>query len=183
MYDKKTFTRCIHIFPKVKNSHLIETIRKEYDYLCDCIEAHITLVFPFESNLSYEAIEKDLINYLKDEKPFKVRLEGLEAVENHGYYLFLNVKEGQETLKKLHYKLHQGILKTYQSPWTKDGSFVPHVTLGRFQRKNQMLRAINKYEAFNSEFTAEIDRVYVEIIGENEESIIEGVVVLGHESL
>ena len=179
--SKTKFTRCVHIFPRFENSHHIEAIRKEHDHLCECIEAHITLVFPFESDLTYDNIEKDLIAYLEDEKTFKIKAAGLEAVDSHGYYLFLNVTEGAETLKKLHYKLHQGVLKPYQSPWTQDGSFVPHITVGRFQTEDQMLAAIKSYEDFNHDFTVEVDRVYVEIIGEDDASIIEGVVTFGKE--
>lgn len=44
-----------------------------------------------------------------------------------------------------------------------------------------MLTAIEGYEDFNHEFTVAVDRVYVEIIGENDASIIEGVVTFGNE--
>lgn len=170
--------RCVHIFPKFSNTEEIETIRREYDHLYDCIEPHITLVFPFESTITREEILKDIKDIFRDEEPFKVTAKGIEGVDNHGYYLFLNIQEGSDKIRELHYKIHTGILSSYQSDWTKDGSYVPHITIGRFDDKINMLSVAEKYKNYNSIFSTIVDRVYIEIIGENEESIIEGEVKL-----
>ena len=55
-------TRVIMIFPKFENIHIINNIRKKYDPLSDFVEPHITLVFPFEDELSNE----ELRLYLKE---------------------------------------------------------------------------------------------------------------------
>ncbi|MCT4613082.1 MAG: 2'-5' RNA ligase family protein [Clostridia bacterium] len=166
-------TRCVHIFPKFKEAELLHDIREKYDYLHKCIEPHITLVFPFESNIETNILVEDIKSTLKGYKSFKVIGKGIQGIDNYGYYLFLNIEEGSEIIKELHYSLHKGILKNYQSEWTKDGSFKPHVTIGRFKDRDEMLNAAKLYENIEVEYEAFIDKVYIEIIGENEESIIE----------
>jgi len=170
----KKIERCIHIFPSFKNSASLDNIRNRYDYLCSCIEAHITLVFPFKSDLSIDEITLDLQKVLSDIKPFEIRTKDIQAVDNHGYYLFLNIDEGSDIISKLHYKFHKGILSPYQSEWTKDGSFLPHITIGRFDNSVDMNNAWKEVKDLSLDYVAVIDRVYVEIIGDNEESIIEG---------
>lgn len=172
-------TRCVHIFPKFKEADLIHEIREKYDYLHKYIEPHITLVFPFESDIPTDLVIEDIHSSLKTTHPFKVVGKGIEGVDSHGYYLFLNIDEGCEIIKKLHYSLYKGLLEEYQSDWTKDGTFKPHVTIGRFTDRDDMLNAVNVYGDSTEQYEAIIDRVYVEIIGENEESIIEGEVLFG----
>lgn len=171
--------RCVHIFPKFKNGDIIDEIRQKYDYLQECIEPHITLVFPFESDLRGEAIKEDLKENLKNIKKFQVVANGIEAVDSHGYYLFLNIVDGSEIIKGLHYGLHKGILRPFQSEWTKDGLFRPHITIGRFTSIAEMKKAEENYGGVTDKFVATIDKVIVEVIGDNEESIIESEVFFG----
>lgn len=39
------------IFPKFENIKIIDEIRDKYDPLANHVRPHITLVFPFESNI------------------------------------------------------------------------------------------------------------------------------------
>ncbi|WP_313343152.1 hypothetical protein [Sedimentibacter sp.] len=43
--------RTIMIFPEFENIDVINDIRKKYDPLADLVLPHITLVFPFDSEL------------------------------------------------------------------------------------------------------------------------------------
>lgn len=170
-------TRCVHIFPRF-NTKKIDHIREKYDTLYHCIEPHITLVFPFESKLTKSELMTDLKKQLKDVKPFRLSTKDIKAVNNHGFYLFLEIQKGGDILSKLHYQLHQGLLKPYQSPWTKDGSYEPHITLGRFESQEEMQKAFDEVKEMEMVFETMVDQVYVEIIGEHEESIIEGSIKL-----
>lgn len=174
----KLYTRCIHIFPRFTNSDKLNDIREKYDYLHNCIEPHITLVFPFESDLTFEDIYSDLVSLLHEVKPFIISTSDLVGVNNHGYYLFLNIEDGNQIIKELHYKFHEGILLPYQSEWTKDGSFEPHITVGRFDNEIDMRKSLSETLGFSETYSAIADKFYVEIIGEDEESIIDGIVNL-----
>ena len=175
----KAKTRCVHIFPRFENNFKIEEIRKKYDNLYCCIEPHITLVFPFESNLETEKLSEHINNTLESVIPFRLIASGIEGVDKHGCYLFLKIGEGKEKIIKLHYKMHEGILSKYQSPWTKDGFYIPHITVGRFETQDQMRQAAINLKDFKMEFRTIVDRIYIEEIGENEESIIEKVIKFG----
>lgn len=50
------YTRTIIIFPEFENIDIINNIRKKYDPLADLILPHITLVFPFDSEMSNEKL-------------------------------------------------------------------------------------------------------------------------------
>lgn len=162
-------TRCVHIFPRFNRMDLIEKIRKEYDYLHDCIEGHITIVFPFESQIKKEILQEELKKIFLL-KAFTIKAQGISAVDN---FLFLNIVEGHELIKDLHYKSYSGLLRDYQSKWTQDGAYSPHLTLGRFKTCDEAKQAEERLKDFNESFEAVVDRIYVEIIGENDESIIE----------
>ncbi len=43
--------RCIMIFPQFENIEVIDKIRNKYDPLANHLRPHITLVFPFDSNI------------------------------------------------------------------------------------------------------------------------------------
>lgn len=169
-------TRCVHVFPRFENSEALNAIREKYDHLHDLIEPHITLVFPFESSLTQADVKEAVSEALKNQNSFKVKAEGLEGVDSHGFYLFLKITDGKDILKKLHYKLHEGALEAYQSPWTRDGSFKPHITLGRFQSQEDLDDAIKALESVELCYETEVTNLHVEVIGDNEESIIESVV-------
>ncbi len=85
----QTKRRCVHIFPRFENNNVIEEIRSKYDNLYGLIEPHITLVFPFESDLSAGEMKSAVESAIGNLKPFKLRAEGFEAIQSHGFYLFL----------------------------------------------------------------------------------------------
>lgn len=179
----KSLTRCVHIFPRFNNNHLIEDIRRKHDNLHGCIEPHLTLVFPFESSLDGSLLKDEIEKIMKDEKSISITAHRFEAVDSHGYYLFLTIESGLERLKELHYKLHGGILSEHQSPWTKDGSFMPHITVGRFHNREDLDRAFEEIKNLEFEFKTIVNQLFIEIIGENKTSIIENTVEFGKEKV
>lgn len=69
---------CIVIYPTLKDNSKIQLLRKKYDPTFQLIQPHITLVFPFPET-ELEKIKKHINKILKNFKPFKVRLTGLET--------------------------------------------------------------------------------------------------------
>ena len=51
MRDTNIRKRTIMIFPKFSNQEIIDEIRKKYDPLYNLVKPHITLVFPFKSDM------------------------------------------------------------------------------------------------------------------------------------
>lgn len=81
--------RTIMIFPEFENMEIIDHIRKRYDPLCELVKPHITLVFPFENQLSNEELAQILKVRLQGIKPFELKLGGISKQEDaFGNYLF-----------------------------------------------------------------------------------------------
>lgn len=161
--------RTIMIFPEFDNIDVIKRIRKQYDPLYELVNPHITLVFPFEDEITKTELKIKLGECLKNVKPFKLVLQGVTKQEDmYGNYLFLTVIEGKDELIEIHNKLYLGI-------WGKkvnNLNYIPHMTVGKFDTIDELNRAFAKTEHMNDVFKTNVQKVSVEMIGENEESII-----------
>jgi len=81
--------RTIMIFPQFENIEIIDAIREKYDPLAKLVRPHITLVFPFDSEITNEELEKVLESCLDDIKSFPIALCGFSKEEDQfGRYLF-----------------------------------------------------------------------------------------------
>ncbi len=159
--------RAVILYPGFCNINMINEIRRKYDPLADYIAPHITLVFPFDSNISADRLSLHLKEALTGIKKFNVRLKGITGDFKDGY-LFLNVKQGNDNIIELHDRLYSGILEDHL---TRKISYCPHLTIGRTQTGIEFDKAINELSRFGESFSAVIDRVYVENITDNEKSV------------
>ena len=158
--------RDILIIPKFSNIHKIQMIREKYDELFDIIEPHITLAFPFRSNISNEKLRQQLTEIIRDINPFRIKCKGLTLRKDkkiNTYYIFLNIVEGKEIINEINHKIYENILKNVD---IKKYNYEPHITLGNTNDPNEKIE-------LNEEFETIVDSIVVEQIGENEESIIE----------
>ncbi|MGL4741664.1 MAG: 2'-5' RNA ligase family protein [Sarcina sp.] len=168
--------RCIMIVPKFDNVEVINKIRRKYDPVESLVVPHITLVFPFESDLSAEEIKEHVENAVKDMKPFDVELQGIVSTESFDNLMFLEVKKGHEELEKLHENLYTGILKKYRPKWLANSKFKAHMTVGKVAKRYDLLKVLSKLEAVQDVFKATVTDVVVEVIGKDSLSIIENVI-------
>jgi 2'-5' RNA ligase len=174
--------RTIMIFPEFKNIDIINEIREKYDPLAKHVRPHITLVFTFESSLSSIEIEEHLKKVLDGTKCFTLNLQEIIKIDNpFGKYLFLSIKQGNEQIKEISKKIYTGILQSYKADWLNDDTFLPHMTIGSFTSKEDLDIAFKDTEAIKNNFTTIVDKISVEIIDENEDSIIETEVNLSNE--
>lgn len=160
--------RAIVIFPKFKNSDHIQKIRKDFDPLYAYIEPHITLVFPFESDLTKNDLKEHLEKQLEEIKPFEVMLKGVTGA-NDGY-IFLDMKEGNDQIIKLHDNLYTGILEDKLNRFIP---YVPHITLGQLSNKQSQIEVVEELYDFTEAFRTTIDKVSVELIDDSEKSVLE----------
>lgn len=106
--------RTIMIFPDFENIEKIKEIREKYDPSATLVEPHITIVFPFESELKNTDIEKILNARLNDIAAFNIKLCGVsKQVDKFGNYLFLNVIEGQKEILKINKQLYNNEFKKF----------------------------------------------------------------------
>ena len=171
MNYKNEGKRDILLMPKFNNINKIQKIRKKYDELFNIIEPHITLAFPFKSNISNEELKRQLLSITKDINPFKIKCKGITLKNDNRintYYIFLNIKEGKEIINKINHRIYTNILKDID---IKKYNYEPHITLGNTNNPNEKV-------VLNEEFETIIDNIVVEQIGKNEESIIKFIINL-----
>ena len=158
--------RDILIIPKFNNITEIQKIRKKYDELFDIIAPHITLAFPFKKEIPNEKLKEKLLNITKNIIPFKIKCKGTTLKKDekaNTYYIFLNILEGKEKIKKIHQEIYKNILNDID---IKKYNYEPHITLGNTNNINEKIE-------LNEEFETIVNSIVVERIGKNEESIIE----------
>lgn len=160
--------RTIMVFPQFNNQKIIDEIRAKYDPLYHLVKPHITLVFPFKSDMSDAELRLKLDESLKTSHPFPIVLQGVSRhKDQYGNYIFLNVMKGSKELIKLHNDLYLHIFGNRY-----DGFFIPHMTVGNLDSAEQMEEAYNCIKGIDDRFETIIDKVSVEMIGEHGESII-----------
>lgn len=169
MYNNKG-KRDILIFPKFKNIDLIQQVRNKYDRLSNLVAPHITLAFPFKDEMSNEQLILKLSELLKEYSQFKVSFKGVSISDDN--YIFLNCIEGAEIIYKLHDEIYDKIIPRH---FKKKINYIPHITLGQADN-------IEEFKDFNYQFTTVVDKVSIEFIGNNEESIIIGSIKLEGEN-
>lgn len=168
--------RCIMVFPNFRNINLIEDIREKYDPLYSKVKPHITLVFPFLSDISGEQLEEYIKGKICDLNPFKLSLSGI-SIGGYGY-IFLNVIEGNSELFGIHNRLYEGLLRKFYPSFLK--SYTPHMTVGRIMNPDNFEAVINSLRDMNEVFEDEVNEISVEIIDEDENSLIEMSVKIGN---
>jgi len=160
--------RTIMIFPEFGNMHVIEGIRKKYDPLCDLVQPHITLVFPFEAELSKCDIEDAFEQVFAEVSSFSIELRGLVQFEQ---WVFLNVTKGGDIISEIHESLYRKCFSRFKPSWLKN--YEPHLTVGQFSSVVEAQKAYEVEKCLTETFICLVKKIHVEIIGENEESIIE----------
>lgn len=153
--------RDILIFPQFTNIEKIENIRKQYDELYKILPPHITLAFPFESSMSNDELKNRLMQVLKSVEPFEIVMSGVLLHKDENIktnYIFLNVVSGVKEIQILHNEIYEKVLNQKMS-----FEYIPHITLGTTE--NEQI----EFE-LNDKFKTIVTKVFVEEIGENEES-------------
>jgi len=153
--------RAIVVFPKFEELHLIQQLRMQYDPLAHDIQPHITLVFPFESNISPEHLRAHIRQAVQGIGSFPVQLHGITGSE--GEYLFLNVKRGSDPLIDLHDRLYSGPLAEHLSV---EHTFIPHITVGRIRDRKAFLRALVEVQKLRTVFRTSVEEVAVCGVGD-----------------
>ena len=161
--------RTIMIFPNFKNMEAIDNIREKYDPLAKLVRPHITIVFPFEIEMSNDDLSHILDNRLKGIEPFEIELQGFSKCEDRfGNYLFLDVIKGAENISNIHNVLYSNEFNACDLGL----QYIPHITVGKLSDVEELNKAYEDVKYIRCKFIAVINKISVEMIGENEESII-----------
>ncbi len=164
--------RCIMIIPEFEDSNRIEAIREKYDPLYGTVKPHITLVFPFSSDLTKDELRAHISSALSGFNQFPLLMRGISARrEPDGCYIFLDVAEGGEIIRRISGRLNEGALAKYKSE--RYDAYAPHITLGKFPDEAALQCALARIGEFPYEFSTTVRSVNVENIEEDGSSAIE----------
>ncbi|TCW57880.1 2'-5' RNA ligase superfamily protein [Bacillus thuringiensis] len=159
--------RTILLFLNDMSTNGIEDISR-HDPLCGLIPPHITVVFPFESSISNDELKLHILKLSKGIQ--EIEIEFANQITSEGEYLFLRVEKGQKQIEELHDLLYTRALLQFLK---EDIPYIPHVTVGRKESAELATEATKDIHSFHEKLQCVINRISVERIGENGESIIE----------
>lgn len=165
----KLLLRTIMIFPQFENINVIDNIRTKYDPLSELVRPHITIVFPFESEISNDELAQLLEKRLFGINSFEITLNGFSKQKDRfSNYLFLNVTKGMDEIKNIHNILYENEFKKFDMGY----GYVPHMTVGKLSMIQLLEEAFEDVSLNCDLFNTIVDKVSVEMIGKNDESII-----------
>lgn len=118
--------RCIVWFPAFPIEAPIEAFRRQHDPLANALPAHVTLVFPFATNLTSVQLASHVKRIVGNWPPLPVTFRDIESIVDE--FVVLMVRERADALVALHDKLYRGVLRSHLR---SEIPYVPHVTLGR----------------------------------------------------
>ena len=142
-------------FPSFHGMERIEAFRARHDPAAAQVPAHLSLVFPFGSNLTPLQLETHVRRVAARWPPVSVTFRAVRLHANE--FVFLMAARGAESLGALHERLYTRSLRPHLRP---EFPYEPHITLAR-QREPARLDAA--YEAAKEEFRAEFSDVMREI--------------------
>ena len=128
----------------------IHRIRLAHDPHHSVVGPHFTLVFPFDGLLVEEVIPHAEAVALTT-STLRFRLSRASAVRDAfapRSHVFLLPTEGEYRLRQLHRRLYSGVLEPKLLP---EIPFVPHVTVGAFDRHEDAERLARSLEPFEIE--------------------------------
>lgn len=139
------------------NVDKIINLRRKYDPHWKIISPHITIVSPISAITEGQLIEH-VENVINDIYSFSIHLTGLMKTSDD--CLFLLVKEGNEKIINVYDRLYSGILTSYIPT---DYPFVPHVTIGKFETKDNSIytKAYKEAQDLRLDMTCVFDAVSV----------------------
>ncbi len=118
--------RAIHIIPDTSAQPWIEALRRRFDVLAPFIPAHVTLVFPFDLQLSDQELIRHCREQLKVSRTIKFTVGPPEkSADNH---FWLPADPIPPELLALRNALHTGALATLNSSGRE---YRPHITVAR----------------------------------------------------
>ena len=118
--------RSIVWFPPFPMAAPIEPFRRKFDPLANALPAHVTLVYPFPTNLTVTQLASHVRRIVGNWPSLPVSFRDTEGILDE--FVFLMVRDRADAIVALHDKLYRGNLKAFLRA---DIPYQPHVTLGR----------------------------------------------------
>ena len=154
--------RVILIMVNFSNINKIKEIQKKYYDIADKIEPHIAVVFPFDSEISDEELYNKLNEVLSKYRPFKIVCHGVSTPAQESNYRFLNIVESKDIIKNISDDIYRKIIPEHLQ-YRDKYNYDPHISLAN--------KPLDKEIELEDTFEMVVDSLYVERIGDDDESI------------
>ena len=154
--------RAILIMVNFSNINKIKEIQKKYYDIADKIEPHIAVVFPFDSEISDEELYNKLNEVLSKYRPFKIVCHGVSTPAQESNYRFLNIVESKDIIKNISDDIYRKIIPEHLQ-YRDKYNYDPHISLAN--------KPLDKEIELEDTFEMVVDSLYVERIGDDDESI------------
>ncbi len=113
-------------FPAFRGIERIEAFRARHDPMGTRIPAHVSLVFPFETNLTLLQLETHVRRVAAKWPPVPVTFRAIRLHANE--FVFLMASRGTDSIAALHDKLYTRSLRPHLRP---EFAYEPHITIAR----------------------------------------------------
>jgi 2'-5' RNA ligase len=160
--------RSVLLFPDLPNLPAIQEIRDKYDPLHDKIRPHITLVFPFDTSMDPADLEVRVRKCLSGRLKFEIETGRVFYTDDH--FIQLAFASGNGEITALHDALYADVFPEFLN---RKYPYTPHVTLGYLEDGFKVYKLMKELTGFSRHEKTLIDKVYVETIGAEDESVIE----------
>jgi 2'-5' RNA ligase len=151
----------------------IRTYRERYDPLAGHIEPHVTLMHPFENDIEPTELQAIVAQLASTVEPFQLTLR--EVTPFPDGYIYLNVKQGNDTIIALRDQLHAGPLAGHKS---RRDTYVPHVTIGQAHDEPTLDEALADAAALDLDVTVVAREITAFCFDDQERRHVEFVVPL-----
>ncbi|MFT9267205.1 2'-5' RNA ligase family protein [Oenococcus sp.] len=124
--------RSILIFPKISTAVALQRVREHFDPLVSHIRPHISLVFPFQSEISDTILIAKVTQIISGTSAFPAAFTRLGHDDNG--YIWLEADQGRDTFTKLHDQLYSD--PVFAPFLRRDIPFQPHITIAKVNQGN-----------------------------------------------
>ena len=137
-------------FPQFKGLEAIEAFRARHDPMSARIPAHLSLVFPFATNLTALQLETHVQRVASRWPPIPVTFRAIRMHANE--FVFLMASRGAASITGLHDALYTRSLRPHLRP---EFPYEPHITLARQAEPARVEAAFEEAkDAFGGEFSS-----------------------------
>ncbi|UCG31414.1 MAG: 2'-5' RNA ligase family protein [candidate division WOR-3 bacterium] len=119
------------------------------------ITPHITILYPFIKEKVWDESRRDVVDGLKDIRPFQIKLRELSSFVRDESILWLKPEDG-DNLIRINARMHGLFAEHILHPVL---AYVPHLTLGSFVKIEDMLKARTTVQKQLKPLQFAVDRV------------------------
>lgn len=159
-------SRVIYLTVDLPQEDPVQEIRNRFDPLSATVPPHITVVFPFDSEIDSEDLIA-LIDESVEELEFEYVEISLESAIIVKEFCFFPIDAGREEIVALHDRLYSTILEPFLAD---EEDYVPHITVGRCKTERDIEEIKDATDEVNRKATGSVRSIILERMNDDDSS-------------